>query len=364
MTNQEARVANTVDEASTSSIADWMPGEIALRDTWFPVAHVSQVGPKPIRRLIHSQRCFLWRDGAGFHAADFYPLHLRAKDSRSTEFSAGTGNYLVTLAYGFVWVWYGEPANGSPDLIPYIPFIPRDRVVAQNLRGSYYFSCTKELMCENVLDLTHINFIHRKAAGADEAESDRVDVESTSETVTMIRTTTQQRTPMFQRAYAGVTAESQDVRFVVHMFLRSGVCLLSASFDPGTASMPLMQALVPESRTRTLMNYAYNPSDDTPDVYSDEWPKHAPTVAEQDDSMLYPQNPRYQKPSPRPDLHTRFDTADMAFRKRMKQLADRQRRGDFSYLADGDPGKDIRDTLGLKGTYTKKALISMIDPCV
>lgn len=77
--------------------------------------------------------------------------------------------------------------------------------------------------------------------------------------------------------------------------------------------------------------------------------------------MLYPQNPRYQKPAPRPDLHTRFDKADMVFRMRVKQLAERQRRGDYSYLPDGDPAKDIRDTLRLKGSYSAKAVVSMYD---
>src|SRR5260221_2851392 len=239
MTNRNAVNADSGDEANSSAINDWMPGEFALCDTWFPVAHVSQVSARPIRRLIHSQRCFLWQDAGGHRAAEFHPQSADMT-VRAGEFTAGTGEYPVTLAYGFVWGWYGNPANASPDLIPSVPFIPRDRIVAENLRGSYYFACTRELMCENVLDLTHINFIHRKAAGFDESESDRVDVESTSETVTMIRETKRQRTPMFQREYAGVTAEFQDVRAVVHMFLRSGVCLLSSRFDPGPAIMPLM----------------------------------------------------------------------------------------------------------------------------
>jgi phenylpropionate dioxygenase-like ring-hydroxylating dioxygenase large terminal subunit len=349
------------EETGTSAINDWMPGEFALRDTWFAAAHVSQVGIRPIRRLIHSRRCFLWRDGTGFRAAEFHPQRRTDKHERASEFTAGTGAYPVALAYGFVWVWYGNPANASPDLIPRVPFIPRDRAVAEHLRGSYFFACTKDLMCENVLDLTHLNFIHRKAAGFDEAESDRVSVESSSETVTMIRETKRQRTPEFQRNFAGVTADHQDAIAIVHMFLRSGVCLLSTQFDPGTASMPLLQGLVPESKTRTLMNYAYSPSDVTPEIYSREWPKHAPVVVQQDDSMLYPQNPRYQRRSARADCHTRFDAADVAFRTRMKQLVERQRRGDFSYLADGDPGADITDKMRLKDSYSAKAGAPMVE---
>jgi hypothetical protein len=47
---------------------DWTPGAFRLRDTWFPAAHVAQLGEAPIRRLIHSQPYYLWCDSAGFHA--------------------------------------------------------------------------------------------------------------------------------------------------------------------------------------------------------------------------------------------------------------------------------------------------------
>jgi phenylpropionate dioxygenase-like ring-hydroxylating dioxygenase large terminal subunit len=330
----------------------WRPGLVALRDAWFPIAHLPQVSEVPIRRLIHSQPYYLWREDGRVRVAEFHRDLLAERRDQASAFTGGAGDYPSACVYGMVWAWYGDPARADPALIPDIPFLPRDRVAADHLRGSYYYGATHELVAENVLDFTHINFIHREAAGFDEAESDEVEALSTSETITMVRRMQRLRPPEFQRNLAGVESEFTDGTQVVHIFLRSGVCLTNSSFEPGATSMPLLMGIVPESRTRTLMNWVYGPSDDTPEKFSREWPRHAPTVMEQDDSVLVPQNARYFTATAHFDRHTRFDAAGVRFRHLMNGLVARQRQGDFAYADDAFLGPELFETLKLRGTYS------------
>jgi len=336
------------------AINNWSPGEFALRDAWFAVAHLPQISEAPIRRLIHSQPYFLWLDHGRLRASEFPPSLAASRAGQASAFTGGKGDYPVESAYGFAWVWYGDPRNADPDLIPNVPFLPRDMVAPDYLRASFYYGATHELLSENVLDLTHINFIHRAAAGFDESESDEVRVLSDSESVTMIREAKQHHVPEFQRRYAGVTADRQDMFQIVHIFLRSSTAVLYTRFTPGEASMPLFQGIVPESRGRTLLNSAYSPSDQTPPLFSQEWPRHAPVVVEQDDSVLWPQNLRYGEPSSIIDRHTRFDSAGVEYRYRMTKLIERQKAGDFSYVPEDRPGRDLTELMRLRGSFSLK----------
>src|SRR5690606_30969011 len=89
--------------------------------------------------------------------------------------------------YGYAWVWYGNPANADAALLPDVPYLPREGKVARHNWGSIIFDCTYELSCENLLDLTHADFVHKKITGDSLSDDDKVTVESTSETVTVIR---------------------------------------------------------------------------------------------------------------------------------------------------------------------------------
>ena len=40
--------------AGMASANHWVPHDIVMRDTWFPLAHSSSVGKKPVRRAIYS----------------------------------------------------------------------------------------------------------------------------------------------------------------------------------------------------------------------------------------------------------------------------------------------------------------------
>jgi hypothetical protein len=324
---------------------EWIPGAHTLRDTWFPIAHSPHVKAVPIRRLIHSQPYYLWREGSRVLAAECHPGR-RSAGVAYTGFTGGSGYYPVLERYGYVWVWYGNPENASEELVPDVPYLPRAGAKPpRNMWGQIYFDCAYELCAENLMDLVHADYLHADVVGNEVNESDQVTVESTSETVTMTREVKGKQIPPALRAL-GIPAKQADYKAVAHVHIRSGVVILHGSFSPGF-SQPLFHPLIPESRRLCRTNYTFNITD-APLIARNLFPIFAYKIGPQDNFMMRMQNPRYLEPAGRRDVSTRFDSAASRYRIVMSKLIRRQQEGDFSYLGDVDPAADISGVLGCK----------------
>lgn len=322
--------------------AEFTPGAFALRDTWFPLMHSVQVRRRPIRRAMHGEPVILWRDGDRIRATDHLPGNPPAL-RRDGEFTGGTGEYPVFERYGYAWVWYGDPDHASPDLMPNVPHIPLDGM-PRRFQGTSVFDCTYELVCENLLDLTHADFLHSKLTGDALSEDDVIDVESTSETVTMIRTAHGRPIPEAQKALAR-GAKKQDVRLVTITHVRSGICLLRGDFQPGM-DIRMLHPVNPESRTRARVPVTYDPQN-MPGYARALFPITTHIVGRQDNWAMRPQNGSYLNPGGQRDLSSRFDKAGLRYRRVYNELVARQQAGDYSYLPDGDPGRDVSEQLGI-----------------
>ena len=325
----------------------WQPGKHKLIDAWFPVAHSRALKYQVIRRFVHSQPFFLWRKGKHLQATEFHPEQMDRLKKEASEFTGGSGSYPVIERYGHAWVWYGNPDNANVDLIPYIPFVSASRGAPAYASLNNYFHCSYELVLENILDLTHIDFVHGNYGGTHESEEDNISVESTSETVTMIRTTIKKPTSEYQKKQLNISAPYQDVTFFTHVFIRTGLCFLHAHYSDAP-SMPLMQNNTPESRFLTRVDSMFGVEQCSDERYRKLWPTTGPLVAAQDESMLHPQNSRYLLAPSVQDKNTRFDMAGLLFRRRYMALVKRQQKGDASYLTDSEKAANIADVLSVK----------------
>jgi phenylpropionate dioxygenase-like ring-hydroxylating dioxygenase large terminal subunit len=331
--------------ATITDSADWRPGEFALRDAWFPVAHTPTLRERPLLRMVHSQPIHLWREGDRVRATAYHPAAVLKVEGNA--FTDDAGDYPVIDRYGHLWVWYGNPRNADPAVLPDIPFLPPQRAQPRFAWGLNFFHCTYELVLENILDLTHIDFVHGAYAGKAQSEEDSIRFESTSETVTMIRTVKGRPVSKYQREVLGVTAEYQDQTAFTHVFIRSGVCFLHSHYSQ-SPSIPLMQSNTPESRTLTRANYVFGIQQTSHKGYARAWPRTASIIAQQDESVLNPQGPRYIGRAPRRDCSTRFDAAGLHYRSRHNALIERQKQGDFAYLPDAAAGSDLAQILHVK----------------
>ena len=337
-----ASVPQTTRPVAGEIEAGWRPGEFVLRNAWFAVAHSPEISARPVLRMVHSQQYRIWRSEDGQVGASCPRPETGDVFSNDTSLAAP-----VHERFGHVWVWFGNFDDADPELIPDIPFLAFDAAPPEYARGFNYFHSTYELVLENILDLTHVDFVHGSFRGASHpAQEDEVRFESTSETVTMIRTTRGKPTSQYQREQLGVTEEFQDQTLFAHVFIRSGMCFLHSRYT-SAPSIPLMQTNTPESRTLTRANYAFGIEQTTNDHYRHAWPQTASTIGEQDESVLRPQNPRYLDKGPRPDFSTRFDAAGLQYRKRHNALVERQKSGDLSYISGDLNAPGLADTFGV-----------------
>ena len=323
--------------------AEWTPSEIVLRDAWFPVAHVETVKARPIRRLVHSQPYYVWRDRDRMRASERHPQAALINHAFSA-FSQD-GEYPLVERYGYAWVWYGDPAAADASLIPDVPFLPPGGGLPAYTRGTVRFDCSSHLSLENLIDLTHADFLHANVVGDEISEEDGIEVLSTSETVTMIRTSAGKSVAPVMRWVGGVRAKFQDVRAVIHVHLRNGVALAYGRYRPGF-DVPLFHPCVPESRDRCRLPFTFNTTK-APGLFRYVMPQSSYIISRQDNSMVKPQAPLYAQLAGRADLHSRFDGADTRYRFQVTKLAERQAAGDFTYLPDGDPGRDVSELLGI-----------------
>lgn len=329
-------------ESERRAPAKFRPGTFALRDTWIPLVHARQVGRRTVRRVMHGLPVFFWRRDGLLQATENPPDGRVVR--RLSEFTGGSGHYPMVERYGYAWVWYGDPANASPELIPSVPTLP-EHGVGRLQQSSILFDCTYELVCENLLDLTHADFLHSAVTGDSLSEDDEIFVESTSETVTMTRIARGREIPKMQRSFAkGQT--HQNVRLVTLTHVRSGVCVLHGDFNPGM-DMCMLHPCNPEGPNRCRTPVSFNPSRVPAHAKALMGPLFAHMVGRQDNWATRRQNGTYLQPRPNSDLSSRFDKAGLRYRKVYQQLVARQQAGDTSYLPDGDPGRDVREELGL-----------------
>jgi|TARA_E500000305_G_scaffold75550_1_gene61256 hypothetical protein len=337
-------------EASDSpqrSVKDWLPSTYDLRDTWFPVAHANHVSTRPIARIVHSQRCYLWRDNGVLFAGNFNPATKHPAAAVHSQFTDDRGFYPVAEYYGYVWVWYGNPSNMSLDLIPQIPFLHRDGSnIPGYMRTTVRFDSCCPLSVENLLDLTHADFLHGEVIGGEgEAESDVIETSYTSETLTRTRYVVGKPTSPVMRWVGGVRTQYQDFRSTLHVHLRSNLCISYPRFNPGF-DVPNVQPFVPSGKYRSRVNQIFN-LHAAPMPLRRVMPRMAYVVGPQDNSVMRPQTPAYRVDGGASDLHSRFDGPGARYRLLMKKLGERQQNGDYSYEGDADPGADIAQVLGM-----------------
>ncbi|MGQ4601459.1 hypothetical protein [Nocardia sp. R6R-6] len=310
------------------------PNGFALRDVWFPVAHSRLVGRRPVYRPIHGRPIYLWRENGAVHASEHSPADRKHGRLRAGELTRGTGLYPVAERYGYVWVWYGDVAAASFELIPRIPHLPAAGGLPRHFLNNVVFDCSQQLVCENLLDLTHADFLH---SWSQQVVGSEIRVTSTSETVTMVRTANDRPVPKAQRRRLG--SDRQNLRLATFVYVRSGICISYGSYQPGLLFW-MMHPANPESPARTRTPVTFDTLRVSP-LARHLSPLSAHLIARQDNWALRAQNNSYLRAGEEPEMNSRFDVGALRYRKIYQDLVARQQRGDYSYLPDGDPGRDV-----------------------
>lgn len=163
-----------------------------LENAWYVASWSNEVGAAPLARTLLSRPVVLYRraDGTPVAMLDrcphrFVPLsggevrgdemicpyhgltfgadgictHRRANDLTRERFAVRT--FPVTERYGAIWIWMGDAALADPALIPRFDFFdsPSHIIAGQGLT---YIKANYTLEIDNLLDLSHLDFVHAK----------------------------------------------------------------------------------------------------------------------------------------------------------------------------------------------------------
>ena len=162
-----------------------------LRNVWYVAALDTEVGREMLTRTILNEAVVMYRkeDGEPVAIQDrcphrFAPLsrgklvgdHVECAyhglqfdcsgkcvvnphgDGKIPQ-AARVKNYPFIQRYGLMWIWMGDPDRADPDLIPsyYSHF---DSPEWKTVRGHSYQDANYQLIADNLLDLSHDQFLH------------------------------------------------------------------------------------------------------------------------------------------------------------------------------------------------------------
>lgn len=170
---------------------------IFLKNTWYMAAWSEEVGQALLRRRLLGEPMLLYRLNDGRIAAledrcphRFAPLSLGVRQGDSIQcgyhgltfnqhgkcvhnpysskipVGAEVKTFATHERYGIVWFWAGDPQAADPQAIP--DFSPVfDSQEAPPLRGYVEMKANYEYGTDNLMDLSHIEFVHKGSfAGA------------------------------------------------------------------------------------------------------------------------------------------------------------------------------------------------------
>ncbi|WP_449279456.1 aromatic ring-hydroxylating dioxygenase subunit alpha [Leucobacter sp. GX0328] len=99
--------------------------------------------------------------------------------------SATVPSFPVVDRYRYVWVWLGDPTLADPATIP-----DMHQMDAEGWTGdgrTIYAPCNYQLVLDNLMDLTHEEFVHSSSIGQEELSESEFKVTHTEDSVTVTR---------------------------------------------------------------------------------------------------------------------------------------------------------------------------------
>jgi vanillate O-demethylase monooxygenase subunit len=169
-------------------------------------------------------------------------------------------SYPVAERHLAVWIWMGDPAAADPDLIPDYAFLAAAKPTARNT-GYLHTKAHYELLCDNIMDLSHVDFLHPTTLGGGALSSTRPQVSELGKKVRILWEVKNTSAPPAFAAHLPDPQAPADVWTDVIwsapalMHLSTGVTPAGKAFDEGVSSSNL-HMMTPETDTTTHYFYA------------------------------------------------------------------------------------------------------------
>ena len=80
-------------------------------------------------------------------------------------------SYPVRERWGVVWIWMGEPARADETTIPSLHWLADPKWTATP--GYIHLKSNYQFLIDNLLDLTHVTYVHKNTLAGDPEERPR-----------------------------------------------------------------------------------------------------------------------------------------------------------------------------------------------
>lgn len=182
----------------------------------------------------------------------------------------------VVERHRWVWVWMGDPARADPALIPETPWL--DHPGWRSLDGYIHYDVHYLLICDNLLDFSHLPFVHPTTLGGGaEYAAAQPKVERLDDGVRITRWAFGVEPPPFAAAVKRWNGKVD--RWNIYRFLLPATLLMDSGMAPagtgaaegrreGAIEFRGCQAITPETEHSTHYFFAHphNFSIDEPEV--------------------------------------------------------------------------------------------------
>ena len=156
--------------------------------------------------------------------------------------------------YGFVWIWPGEPALADDELLPDLtPLADPNFAVIHGLLG---IKADYRLVTDNLLDLSHVEFLHPAFSSDNVLENTRVEMFQDERSVTVNRWKPNAITSRFLRLFWTGEGDRSDSRANMrweapsNLFLDLGTTAVGRPVAEGVC-VPIAHLLTPETAAST-----------------------------------------------------------------------------------------------------------------
>ena len=270
-----------------------------LKDCWYVAAWSSEIGREPLARTLLDQPVALYRceDGTAIALADrcchrAMPLSMgkvvgdRLQCSyHGLQFApdgacvvvpgqsqvppgAAVRSYTLVERAGWVWIWMGDPALADEALLPDWWWMdhPEWKTVPGNFATPLYSRCNYQMIIENLLDLSHLTFVHTDTIGNDEITRFPCRTERQSDGVCMTRMMPEVEPAPFYKMAGGFTGavdrwQVVDARLPVYVDVDVGCAELGRGALDGKRNQGITfhvpNCPTPETATTTHHFYAH-----------------------------------------------------------------------------------------------------------
>jgi phenylpropionate dioxygenase-like ring-hydroxylating dioxygenase large terminal subunit len=243
----------------------------------------------------------------------------------------GVRRYPVTVRNKWVFVWMGDPARADERLLP--DNFSCDHPDWRNLPGYLHYETPYELICDNLLDFSHLSYVHEKTlGGSPEIAQSRPTVEDIPRGVRVARHIRNVPAPPYYQTLRDLKDVRVD-RWFKYDFILPGTLLMEsggrpvdddAGDDRRVVRLHSCQTLTPETDSTTHYFFQQSHRKELGDAGTTRLLFEQLLVAFDEDKRMITAQSRNLSPH-EPMTTLWMDAALVKFRRLLEQLIRRER---------------------------------------